>query len=71
MVAPLHDRMPVILSPDVYGAWLDRSLTMPGEVLELLEHERSRELVEHEVSRRVNDVKNDDPSLVEPVEKID
>ncbi len=67
VVVPFHDRMPVILTPDVYGAWLDREATRPDLAVELLDHHRTYELVQHEVSRRVNDVKNEDPSLIEPV----
>lgn len=62
----IHDRMPVVLAPDVYGAWLDRSISDKDEVLALLEHHRAGELEEYVVSRRVNSVKEDDPSLIEP-----
>jgi putative SOS response-associated peptidase YedK len=64
----IHDRMPVILARDAYGAWLDRELEDPAEILPLLEHHRGLELVGEEVSTRVNDVKNDGPDLVRPVD---
>ncbi len=67
VVAPYHDRMPVILTPDVYSAWLDREVTEKDLALELLDHHRTFELSEHRVSQRVNSVKNDDPSLIEAV----
>lgn len=62
----IHDRMPIILSPEVYAAWLDRDEADPGALLEVLAHHRAGELEEHVVSRRVNKVSEDDPSLIEP-----
>ena len=67
LVAPIHDRMPVVLDPASYAAWLDPSLdaaaahallgvpSIDGWTVEL-------------VSSQVNSAKNDDPSLIEPVE---
>lgn len=62
--ASIHDRMPVVLAKDAYAAWLDRAIE---DARPLLEHHRAAELVGTEVSRRVNDVKNDDETLIEPV----
>lgn len=66
-VAAIHDRMPIVLRPEAYEGWLDRALKDPSEVRRLLERDRGAELVGHVVSRRVNYVDNDDPSLIEPV----
>lgn len=66
-VRAVHDRMPVILTPDTYAAWLDRDVRQVERVLPLLEHVRAGELCVREVSRRVNDVKSDGPELLEPV----
>lgn len=57
-VAPVHDRMPVLLADDEVDAWLAGEHT-PGLV-------PAGTLVATPVSPRVNSVKNDDPSLVEP-----
>jgi putative SOS response-associated peptidase YedK len=35
LMASIHDRMPVVIQPDVYSAWLDPSVTDPGLVREL------------------------------------
>ena len=35
-VRPVHDRMPVILPPEHYDAWLDRSLTEPAKLPQLV-----------------------------------
>ena len=66
-VRAIHDRMPLILAPEAYGPWLDRELKDLDQVLPLLEEARAGELLVREVSRRVNDVKNDGPDLLEPV----
>jgi putative SOS response-associated peptidase YedK len=60
LVAPVHDRMPVILTPDRARAWLaspDRDLLLPAS---------EEALIATEVSPRVNSVKNDDPACLEP-----
>jgi putative SOS response-associated peptidase YedK len=65
--AAIHDRMPVVLAKKDYAAWLDRSITEAEATLPILDRHRGAELVGTEVSRRVNDVKNDDESLLDPV----
>jgi len=57
-VARIHDRMPVVLSPDEIDPWLAGELT-PGPI-------PAGTLVAAPVSRRVNSVENDDPSLLQP-----
>ncbi len=54
-MATLHDRMPVILSPDDYDRWLDPSVTDPDAVQDLLRA--------YPVARAVNNVRNDGPEL--------
>lgn len=61
----LHDRMPVILSPDEYEAWLDPD-SAPDHVASLLDPAPDGTLVAHTVSTRVNSPHNDDQSLVSP-----
>lgn len=61
-VAEVHDRMPVILPREKVGLWLqkpDSGLLVPAP---------EDFLCAGEVSRKVNDVKNDDPSLLEKPE---
>jgi putative SOS response-associated peptidase YedK len=59
-VAPVHDRMPVLLSPESADAWL--LAPVPG----LLVPAPPGALVGTEVSRRANSVANDDPGCLEP-----
>jgi putative SOS response-associated peptidase YedK len=61
-VAEIHDRMPLILVPEQYDAWLDRRLhdatrlLVPGAM----------ELVAGRVSAVVNSPANDDPRCIAP-----
>jgi putative SOS response-associated peptidase YedK len=63
LVAPIHDRMPVILEQEDESEWLDpktgeerlRALLVPTDDLTVIE-----------VSDAVNDVRQDGPALIEP-----
>lgn len=63
-VAEVHDRMPVLLRPDQFDAWLDGSA---GK--EVLVPAAEDMLNKVPVSQRVNSSRapNDDPTLIEPV----
>ena len=65
-MAPIHDRMPVVLAPDAWSAWLDRGATRASEVAGLLAPALDGVLVRRAVSPRVNNVRNDDSGLLEP-----
>jgi putative SOS response-associated peptidase YedK len=67
LVAPIHDRMPVILERDAEGTWLDRERSRE-ELLDLLRPTDDLKLTE--VSDAVNDVRNDGPELLEPPLKL-
>ncbi|MES9989915.1 MAG: SOS response-associated peptidase [Candidatus Thiodiazotropha endolucinida] len=66
-IATIHDRMPVILSPDNYDAWLNKE-TKDLEILKplLLSHE-SDNLHLFPVSRHVNSPGNNSPDNVKPI----
>jgi len=66
-VAPIHDRMPVILPADVWDTWLDRDLDDPDPILRILENLSPAAVVEHEVSRAVNTVANNSPDNIVPI----
>jgi len=63
LIAPIHDRMPVILDRDAEERWLAPDVP-EAELLELLRP--TDDLVAAEVSEAVNDVRQDGPHLVEP-----
>jgi putative SOS response-associated peptidase YedK len=70
MMAPIHDRMPVAIPEAAWERWLDPSRTEGAGLSELkglLVPTPEGELELYPVSRRVNDVRNDGPDLVERI----
>ena len=66
LLAPIHDRMPVILHPEDEALWLSREITDPRELEPLLRPFPSEELVAYQVATVVNDARRDGPELIEP-----
>jgi putative SOS response-associated peptidase YedK len=65
MAAAVHDRMPVILSPDHYGWWLDER--RPGADLKiLLRPYPAEDMACYRVSPLVNNARNDSPECIQP-----
>ena len=62
-VAPLHDRMPVILPRDGEEAWLDAA-TQPQALQELLRGLSAEQTALREVSSAVNDARHDEPDCL-------
>lgn len=65
-VAPYHARMPVILAPDKYAAWLDPAERTPGELASLLHPLPVGGLSAYPVSTLVNNARIDTPACLEP-----
>ncbi|HVM65058.1 MAG TPA: SOS response-associated peptidase [Acidimicrobiales bacterium] len=64
-VAPLHDRCPVVIDAADYDGWLDRAV--PGDAVAGLVRPPAPELlVRRPANRRVNNVRNDGPDLLDP-----
>jgi putative SOS response-associated peptidase YedK len=68
LLSALHRRMPVILHPARYAAWLDPEECDPARILAGVDDEIARELTFEPVSLRVNDVGNDDARCLERIE---
>jgi putative SOS response-associated peptidase YedK len=68
LMRPLHDRMPVILDPKDYAAWLDQTPRPKGELLSLLRPFPSEAMQAVPVSTTVNNPRNQGPACIEPVE---
>lgn len=68
-IAPIHDRMPVILPPETWDRWLDPTSADPSELLGLLVPADSEGLDVYAVDRLVNSVRNDGPALLEPIDR--
>lgn len=64
-IAPLHERMPVLLGPEHYALWLAPEVQTP-EPLQPLLQPWPEPLVIHPVSRAVNRPDHDGPELIEP-----
>lgn len=62
---PFHERMPVILDPNDYDRWLNPELTDTREILPLLAPFPAEEMQTRPVNPRVNNVRNDDPGVLE------
>ncbi|MDQ8174321.1 MAG: SOS response-associated peptidase [Gemmatimonadota bacterium] len=65
-MAPIHDRMPVILEPGDEDTWLSAD-TEPAALHALLVPCAEGRLAAHEVSSSINSPRNDAPELLEPV----
>jgi putative SOS response-associated peptidase YedK len=63
LIAEIHDRMPLILSPADYNRWLSEEAD-PRDLLRPFPAEPMRIWP---ISTRVNKPENDEPSLLEPV----
>jgi putative SOS response-associated peptidase YedK len=63
VVRPLHDRMPVILSPADYARWLDPAYHDTESLKALLVAAPDDLLVEHPVSPSINNPKNEWPQF--------
>ena len=71
LIASIHDRMPVLLPPSAWDSWLDSDSDDLDALGQLLVPAPSELLAVQPVSLRVNDVRNDDPGLVEAFEPSD
>jgi putative SOS response-associated peptidase YedK len=63
----IHDRMPVILSPDVFDVWLDPEIEDVNELTPLVRAAPAGTILHHPVSARIGNVRNNDPELVAPI----
>jgi putative SOS response-associated peptidase YedK len=67
LLAPIHDRMPVILPREVWPRWLGEEEADTDGLSSLLAPYPPERMRIYSVSTRVNSVKNDDPGLIEPL----
>ncbi len=68
LLSGIHDRMPVILDPDLEKHWLDPRVPA-GEALEFLNPYDPARMKAYRVSDKVNNVRNNTPDLLQPVEE--
>jgi putative SOS response-associated peptidase YedK len=67
LLAPIHERMPIILPPDAWGRWLGDEPATGEALLALLRPYPAERMAAYPISTRVNSVKNDDAGLIEPL----
>ena len=67
LMAPIHNRMPVILAPSSYDQWLDPTFQQAEPLKALLRPYPSEELTAYPVSTLVNNPRHDAPQCLEPV----
>lgn len=66
LLAPIHNRMPVILPPEAHARWLDPAEQRSGALDDLLKPYPAEQMVAYAVSRLVNSPANDVPACIEP-----
>jgi putative SOS response-associated peptidase YedK len=66
LVASLHDRMPVILDPDDYDAWLDPDVKDTARLTALLAPFPAGRMTAYAVSTAVNSPRHEGPELIAP-----
>ncbi|MDZ7615600.1 MAG: SOS response-associated peptidase, partial [Patescibacteria group bacterium] len=59
LIRPIHDRMPVILPPEAYGAWLDPAVQDAARLLPLLGSYPPEQMHAQPVSPLVNNPRTD------------
>jgi putative SOS response-associated peptidase YedK len=67
LCAEIHNRMPVILKPEAWSAWLGEQPADVPHLKTLLAPYPSDGMIAWPVSARVGNVRNNDSSLIEPV----
>ncbi|MET0027485.1 MAG: SOS response-associated peptidase [Candidatus Thiodiazotropha sp.] len=67
---PIHERMPVILQPEYFKAWLDRDQHDVSNLKALLAQRLTEGFETFPVSTHVNNPRNDDPRCIEPLSTL-
>jgi putative SOS response-associated peptidase YedK len=71
LLAPIHDRMPVILKVEDYELWLDPAVHKPEVLQPLLKPYPSEEMTGHPVSPKVNKAAYEGADCIKPVDADD
>jgi putative SOS response-associated peptidase YedK len=68
-MAEIYDRMPVIIRPENYAAWIDPSLTDVSKIRTMAQPYPERFMEAYLVSCKVNSPQQDAPDLIEPTQE--
>ena len=66
-LAPLHERMPVVIAPEAFDLWLDCANVDATTAAALIAPAPEGLFEAYEVSTMVNRAANDSPALIEPI----
>jgi putative SOS response-associated peptidase YedK len=66
---PIHHRMPVIIDPADFPAWLAPGTTAEA-ALAIVARQPARAFTSYTVSTRINRAANDDPTLMDPADPV-
>lgn len=69
-VGHIHERMPMLVAPKDWAAWLDPSRSKPEELAPLMAPAVPGRLASYPVSTAVNNVRNNGPDLLAPAEVV-
>jgi putative SOS response-associated peptidase YedK len=67
LMAPIHDRMPVILDAKDFDRWLDPAAQDPAKLQPLLVPYSGSDMTAYPISTFVNSPRNQGPQCIEPV----
>ena len=67
LVAPIHNRMPVILPRDAWRRWLGEDEADVEDLLGILRPFPAELMGAHPIRRRIGDVRNNDADLLAPL----
>jgi putative SOS response-associated peptidase YedK len=67
LLAPIHDRMPVVLPREAWDEWLDPNNQDVTRLQRLLVPAPEKEFQAYEISTLVNNVRHEGPELMEPI----
>ena len=68
LMRPIHNRMPVILTPEQFDPWLDALVTEPEKLAPLLHPPSATAMSAVPVSRHVSNVRHEGPECLAPAE---
>lgn len=68
IVSPIHDRMPVILEPELESQWINKQLNV-DDALKMLKPYPAHKMKHYRVSEKINNVRNNSPELIEPYQE--
>ena len=70
-VGQIHDRMPMVITRELWADWLDPATTEPSQLQATMRPAMAGGLTSHPVSMAVNSVRNNGPELIKPLESTD